>query len=349
MGKTGQDGTGFHIGMVYVGTVVGAGFASGQEILRFFTRLGSGAYTAIAVSALLFVFAGVRVLQLGQRFQVASLKGLTRQVFGPLSAPVDLYLFLAYLLILGAMFAGAGALFRDYFGLPNPAGALLTAAVSLAVANRGARGLLAANSLLVPLILIFNTMVFLYTLLQNPSPASDSMVMSMRTLYPILRTGITYGAFNLILSVGVLAPLGSQSIGHKSLWCGGLLGGLVLGAMLMMSHYALASYGPGIFFEEIPMLRLIEGLGHGMTWLYAGILWAGIFTTAIGNLFAASALMKEYVPPAGPFGAYLITPFGLAVSALGFSNIVSWFYPILGVIGFVFIGILFSAKNKRGV
>lgn len=349
MGKTVRPDTGFHIGMVYIGTVVGAGFASGQEILHFFTRFGSGAYAAIAVSALLFIFVGVRVLQLGQRCQAVSLKGLTRQVFGPLSAPVDLYLFLAYLLLLGAMFAGAGALFRDHFRLSYPVGALLTAGASLAVAHRGAKGLLTVNSLLVPLILLFNTLVFFYTLLQNPSPAAEDLVFSMRTLYPLLRTGTTYGAFNLILSVGVLAPLGARSADPKSLWCGGLLGGLVLGAMLVMSHYALASYGPAIFFAEIPMLRLIEGLGHGMTWFYGGILWTGIFTTAIGNLFAAAALLKEYAPPVRSFAPYLILALGLMVSTLGFSNIVAGFYPILGVIGFVLIGILLAAGMKKEV
>ena len=43
-------------GATYIGTVVGAGFASGQEVLQFFGLLGPSGILAIIVTAAGFAF-----------------------------------------------------------------------------------------------------------------------------------------------------------------------------------------------------------------------------------------------------------------------------------------------------
>ncbi|KHF27179.1 hypothetical protein LR68_03986 [Anoxybacillus sp. BCO1] len=44
------------IAFVYVGTVVGAGFATGKEIVQFFTQYGAIGFVTIAASGGLFIF-----------------------------------------------------------------------------------------------------------------------------------------------------------------------------------------------------------------------------------------------------------------------------------------------------
>src|SRR5690242_12070807 len=50
------------VAFTYIGTVVGAGFASGQEILQFFTRYGSLATLTIALSTVLFIWIGIQLM-----------------------------------------------------------------------------------------------------------------------------------------------------------------------------------------------------------------------------------------------------------------------------------------------
>lgn len=50
--------TTFQVAATYVGAVMGAGFASGQEIQQFFTRFGRWGLVGIVVSALLFLSLG---------------------------------------------------------------------------------------------------------------------------------------------------------------------------------------------------------------------------------------------------------------------------------------------------
>ena len=44
------------IAAVYVGTIVGAGFATGQEIVEFFSRFGFIGLIGILMSGYLFIF-----------------------------------------------------------------------------------------------------------------------------------------------------------------------------------------------------------------------------------------------------------------------------------------------------
>ena len=109
---------GFRIAMAYVGTVVGAGFATGQEILQFFTRYGYLSFWAILISVILFIVVGRRIMIYGGMLRAQSYGSVADYIFGKAALFVNLYLGLTFVLICGAMFAGAGALFQEQWGIP---------------------------------------------------------------------------------------------------------------------------------------------------------------------------------------------------------------------------------------
>ena len=56
----------------FVGVIVGAGFASGQEILQFFTSFGVYGLIGCVVAGLTFVFLSMVFSTLGQRLRAQS-------------------------------------------------------------------------------------------------------------------------------------------------------------------------------------------------------------------------------------------------------------------------------------
>ena len=72
MDKSKKVGIAGGIAFAYVGTVVGAGFASGQEVMSFFTIYGYKALWAILISSFLFTFVGTRILLLGMELKASS-------------------------------------------------------------------------------------------------------------------------------------------------------------------------------------------------------------------------------------------------------------------------------------
>ncbi|MGB8957216.1 MAG: hypothetical protein WCC10_17725, partial [Tumebacillaceae bacterium] len=100
------------IAFTYIGTVVGAGFASGQEILQFFTMLGPYAYPGILLATALFAWVGIQILMLGRKLNARSYRELTAYLFGPkLAGVVDIVMMVMLFFVTVAMLAGVGALF----------------------------------------------------------------------------------------------------------------------------------------------------------------------------------------------------------------------------------------------
>src|SRR5699024_7459627 len=58
----------------YIGLIVGAGFASGQEVLQFFTSFGWYSMIGTLVGAVLFAFLGMQVARLRSELQTLSHK-----------------------------------------------------------------------------------------------------------------------------------------------------------------------------------------------------------------------------------------------------------------------------------
>jgi uncharacterized membrane protein YkvI len=70
------------VGFTYAGTVVGAGFATGQEILQFFTRYGWPATLSICLSTLLFVSLGIKLMLLAHDLKARSYEDMNTFLFG---------------------------------------------------------------------------------------------------------------------------------------------------------------------------------------------------------------------------------------------------------------------------
>ncbi|HBT48846.1 MAG: hypothetical protein XD49_0570 [Caldanaerobacter subterraneus] len=72
----------YKIAATYIGTVVGAGFASGQEILQFFVYHGKKGILGLLIVTLLFVFYGNAILFLGNCFRASSYKRVVFVIAG---------------------------------------------------------------------------------------------------------------------------------------------------------------------------------------------------------------------------------------------------------------------------
>ena len=54
------------------GTIIGAGFASGQELTQFFVAYGSMGLTGLLVTCLLFTWLGIQILEISYKIHATS-------------------------------------------------------------------------------------------------------------------------------------------------------------------------------------------------------------------------------------------------------------------------------------
>ncbi|UOF89702.1 hypothetical protein LSG31_17730 [Fodinisporobacter ferrooxydans] len=338
----------FQIGCTYIGTVIGAGFASGQEILQFFTIHGTYAYFGIFLATVLFAWGGIRLLRFGYELRAISYNQLTEYRFGKqLARILDSSMSIMLFGITVAMLAGVGALFQEQFHLSFHFGVLLTIGLTLFVLLKGMKGILSANSIIVPCMFLFTILIFILTLRQGI--VSPSAIAEQENHWKWGLSSISYAAFNLGLAVSVLIPLGTQAGTIQTLKLGGLIGAVGLGVMMVIVHIALAAHMPGMIAFEVPMGYIAAKMNPWLQIGFSFVLWGEIFSSLIGNVYALSSQMK-------PGASMLQTLFlniciltvAFFVAQIGFSKLVTILYPLFGYLSFFFIlAILFPIRHRN--
>src|SRR5690606_16440366 len=144
------------VAFTYMGTVVGAGFATGQEILQFFTRFGPLATLTILLTTLLMSWLGTKIMLISHEIGAASYEDLNRYLFGNRAGQwISIVSLLNLFSVSAVMLAGAGSVFQEHIGLPYNVGLLLTMGAAFFLLLRGISSILAVNSFVVPVMLAY--------------------------------------------------------------------------------------------------------------------------------------------------------------------------------------------------
>lgn len=331
------------IAATYIGTVVGAGFASGQEIMQFFTVFGWYGSVAIMISTLLFIWLGSKIMLISQRQQCFSYKDLNIHLFGSrLGWAFNGLTMIILFGTTGVMLSGAGSIFFEQFGLASQLGIIFTIMLCIVVMSKGMDGILWVNSLIVPMMLLFTAVLAFHFSKDNVNPLPDIDT----TGFAWFRSAFLYAGFNLAMAQSVLVPMGREINNASAVKWGGIWGGLGLGFMLVISHLSLWYDFAAIQSLDIPLAKIISSYGRWTVILFALVVYGEIFTTVIGNVFGLARQLQSGWNVSPLFASVLILFGSFLLSQWGFRNLVSQLYPLFGIIGILYISrIAFYSKR----
>jgi len=332
----------FKVAASYIGTIVGAGFASGQEILQFFGFFGLSGMLAIGLATCFFIFFGMIILELGRRLRASSHLEIIRHAAGRwLGSAVDGIVTFFLFGALAAMIAGAGAIFTEQFGLPRLWGAAGMAAAGVITVLFGIGGVISAISYVVPLLLVSILGISLGTLLAGYPELSMAWAWAQPFKAPVSfwpLSALIYASYNLVLGVAVLAPLGALAGSKNILKKGAFYGGLGLGAGALAILLAILVHYPLAAGYEIPMVYIAGTFSPLVQIGYSIVLTAEVYTTAVGSLYGFAARLAQF--GVFRFKWLVVGSRGAAFGAglLGFSNLVRVLYPLVGIAGLLMLG-----------
>ncbi len=333
------------IGFTYIGTIVGAGFASGQEILQFFTRFGGAASLTIALSCFLFIWLGTKLMLLAHTIGARSYEDLNIYVFGNrVGRWVSLFTLVILFAITTVMLAGAGTIFREQLHLSYQFGLITTLVLAYFVITKGIRAILAVNTVVVPIMMVFTCLVVAVTL-HSPDVWNWVRLPGHSPLLKVWISPFMYAALNLSLAQSVLVPIGSSIRDRRVIRYGGIVGGVGIGLMLFAGHFALSAGMPGISRFEIPMAHMIERLGITVQLLFALVIFAEIFTTLIANVYGLTLQLRQRTSLSANtiiFGQLILC---FLISQFGFKGLLSALYPLFGLISMVWFGMMIRSRS----
>ena len=121
------------IAMAFVGLTVGAGFATGQEVIQYFMSFGLTGLWGVLIAGVVMTISGAVFLQLGSYFLADEHNMVFKKTAHPIvSRILDISVTLTLFCIGFVMLAGAGSNLQQQFGLAPWLGSLIMTCVVLA-------------------------------------------------------------------------------------------------------------------------------------------------------------------------------------------------------------------------
>lgn len=334
------------IALAFVGLLVGAGFATGQEVIQYFISFGGLGIWGAVLAGVLMTAAGGVIIQLGSFFLAEEHNMVFRNVSHPVvSKFLDVSITLTLFAVGFVMLAGAGSTLEQQFGLPAWMGAgIMTVLVMLT-------GLLDVDKVsdiisgVTPLIIIAVTVAFVYTLFNLPPDISVLDGVATRAESPVRPwwlSAVNYTGLALLLGVSMCLVIGGNTPNPREAGWGGLAGGALYTVLLLMAALVLYLNIVQVGAAEVPMLALYASMHPVLAFIMVFIILAMIYNTSIGMFYAlgrrlTAGRQQRYRP------VFLVTCVaGYAVSFVGFGTLMNYVYPAIGYVGMVMIVVVLA-------
>lgn len=345
------------ISMAFVGVLVGAGFASGQEAMQYFVSFGEMGLWGVLVAAVLTTITGIAVLQLGSYFQANEHTAVYNRVSGPITSKIlDIGTLITLFSIGFVMFAGAGSnLAQQFDGLPIFVGALIMLLLVLLTGLLNVDKVTAVIGAITPVIIVLIVGVTGYTLLATDLDVTAAHEYAVNNVDGPLPnwwlSAMNYTGLNIMCAVSMAIVIGGNILDNRAVGLGGVLGGLTTLLLLALLVSSLFFVAPEVNGTDLPVLALINGINPALGYIMTFAIFGMIFNTAVGMFYAMAKRLTRDKPHLF-YTVYVIACLiGFALSFVGFQSLVANVYPILGYIGILMIAVMSFAwfKNRDKV
>lgn len=331
----------FKIVFVIIGTLIGAGFASGQEIYVFFFSYGIKGFIGIIISSVGMGGLIYKTLGIINKYNINSYKDLLdiliknkkENKYFNFKNIINLIINIFILVTFFIMIAGFGAYFEQQFGINSLVGSSILAILNFVIFLTSVKGVIKANELLVPMLIVFLVIIGFINIIDiNIVKLGNYIIRTNQSNY--ILSAIIYASYNSILLIPVLITLKKYINTKKQILFISLIGTIIVILLATIIFLILIRVDVDITKLEMPAVYVVSNIFKFLEIIYGFIILGSIFTTSIslGTSFLqnVSKNKKSYTQIAT---VMCIT--SVLISKIGFSNLINLLYPIFGYLGLI--------------
>ena len=316
---------------VIIGTIIGAGFASGQEIYSFFNIYGENGILGLMISSILLGIIIYSVLKKVSYNNITSYGELmekckiSKRISSILGIIINIFLLLSFYI----MVAGFTAYFKQEYGLDNILVTIILLIFCYITFMGNIKGLAKVNTIIVPILIILIIILGIRTnamyTLQNVDTENIGISFDW-----IIRA-ISYASYNSILLIPILIEL-REYTRQKERIVGIISASIFL--IMAITIYLIMFKADNIANIELPLVYIASGFGGTSKLVYGILVSMAIYTTMIsagyGFLQNCTKDPKKY-----KILALIICLTAIPICYLSFSKLVNRAYPIFGILGLI--------------
>lgn len=339
--------------------LIGSGFATGQEVLQFFTTSGTKGIIAtliflVVMSVSTFILCGT-----GQKRKFENPYDVFEYYCGKAIGRV--YIWYSVVLnycIFVVMLAGGGATINQYFRIPTYIGTGVIAFLALGTALLGMEKLIKIIGVIGPVKILFVVILgiaSIITLFGQPTLLSEaSRVMPTLGIKSASSnwawSGALYTFLCLMMSVPFLVNCGASARNLKEAKVIGIAGTFAFTvAIIMLVISELVNY-KFIIGKQVPTLAIASHVSPVLEIIFSVLIVVAIYSAASSLLLMT--VRKFAVDKTKKFNiiATVLTAVGMLFGGvIPFDKLVNILYPLAGYSAIVFIGFMIYKEIKMNI
>ena len=353
------------ITMTIIGSIIGAGFASGQEINSFFYKYGIIGILGIIISVFLISLIIFKVFKIIKKENINNYEEFLKIIFGNKTIKknkiinkknnfkknnkklnkkkylniynitniiINIFLIISFFI----MIAGFGAYFNQEYNMSAMLGSAILAVICLIIFMNNVEGLLKISKYLVPLLIFFMLIIGIKNI-NNLNMIEINNKKIINNFFPAILSGIIYGSYNINLLIPVLITL-KNKIKKNNIFLISIFSGIILFILSLIIYFLLSNIKININEIEMPAVYVIGKYFPELKKIYEFIILTSILTTAISEgisiLENTCKNKKSYTQ-----FAVILCITSVIFSKIGFSNLIN--FSICICESFLFLDILF--------
>jgi len=318
---------------VIIGTIIGAGFASGKEIFTFFNVYGSYGFWGLILSELFMGYMIYKTLSIIIEHDITSYRDFISKIITKsefinsiICNIINIFLLISFIV----MVAGFSAYFTQELNISYIIGSTLIALLCFFTFLRNIDGIVKVNKYFIPFL------IFIILLLgfKNLNCFSYFNYHTFATSFNWFISAILYASYNLIILIPILISLKSYVKNTSTTIIVSIITTFSLLLMAITLYCLLNYYFVNIQNVELPTVYIASQLGGTFKYICGFVILGAIFTTAASSGFGFLNNINVKDKKLYYFISFSMCLLAIILSNIGFSSLLNFLYPILGILRF---------------
>lgn len=337
-----------------IGTFIGAGFASGKEIDLFFFRYGFFGIIGIFFSSFFVGIILMKTLKIIKKYNINNYENFLQEIIKNkrikmfLNKVINIFLIFSF----GVMMSGFCSFVKQEFGVNKTVSAILILTICYYVFQKNINKIIKINNYLIPIIIV----IILYILFVKNDDLSFyffkngneknvffsniffNFLIETKLKFNFFIKAILYSNYNLLAIIPVLVATKKYIKKCKNIKTIPIVSSTIICMLSLCVFLLLSRLIKNQSFEmlnlDMPIIYVVSEFGVIYKYIYACIIGASIFTTAISSGYGYLQKFQGNNTQLNRSICYLIIEAVIFIP-VSFSNLIKLLYPFFGCIGMV--------------
>jgi len=329
---------------VIIGTIIGAGFASGKEIYIFFGQYGKFGIIGAMVSATLTGVIIYSTIAITKRLQIKSNNEFLEKISNSSKVKIILENVInAFLLVsFWIMCAGFCTFFKQEFKIPIIITASINAIITYFLLMKNMDGIIKLNLIVVPIMVVIIIAISIknYPIIN----LINNLNTNTQNLGKSILSAILYTSYNSITLIPIIVLLTTNIKNKRENKIITLVSVVIFFVLIIAIYQMLTLSAVNISKIEIPVLTILDECHPVEKMVYSIAIITAILTSAISSGYGVVENIKDRRKYKTITFAMCLTE--IPIAYIGFGKLVEILYPLFGVIGIIQIITILKKANS---